>query len=157
MKMMHVYLMHSPDKALDAIKTIDQESTDLVIGLGLVLLVDDNGGWQWYAFANLQDPKASEDERVLSALKKGGVRSDFSTLLEALSRLSQQVIGGNAVVDRESHQSGAKPEGHLFIFVRGRRQCHKFPGWHLTLRPSQGFISRRPTQRWWCSGNWLFS
>jgi hypothetical protein len=79
MDTMHVYLMHSPEKALDAIKTIDQKSTDLVIGLGLVLLVDDDGGWQWYAFANLRAPKPAEDERVLSALKKGGVRSDFST------------------------------------------------------------------------------
>lgn len=79
MDLMHVYLMHTPDKALDAIQTIDAESIDLVVGLGVIILVDDGGDWHWYAFANLRDAKPSDDERVTAALTKGGIRSDSST------------------------------------------------------------------------------
>lgn len=79
MELMHVYLMYSPEKALDAVKAIDRESIDLVIGLGVILLVNDDREWQWYVFANIRDAKPAEDARIVSALKNGGIRSDFST------------------------------------------------------------------------------
>jgi hypothetical protein len=84
----------------------------------LFYLWDDDGGWQWYAFANLHDPKPTDDERALTALKKGGIRSDFSTM----QRLSHPWLAASVSGTYQQITTGLWMAFHKWEDAKGRKR-----------------------------------
>jgi hypothetical protein len=78
METANVYYANGLRKALDALRQLDSESKDLLIGLALVLLVRDNGDDDWYVYANLENPKPADTARVTSVLAQCGTKTDYS-------------------------------------------------------------------------------
>jgi len=63
---------------MEAVEKLDSESKYLLIGLALVLLVNDNGNPDWYIYTNLRNPKPEDCTRILATLKKYGTPTDLS-------------------------------------------------------------------------------
>jgi hypothetical protein len=72
-----IYQLPTMQDALTAIERLDIESSDLMAGLGLFLLVEENGCADWYVFANLKDPTPEDRIRILGVLDQRGVRTDL--------------------------------------------------------------------------------
>jgi hypothetical protein len=76
---MYVEFVHQmPDvsEAYQAVLKLDQELSELVVGLGIILLVRDDGSPDWYFFVNLNNPDSEDKIRILGLLDKVGVRTD---------------------------------------------------------------------------------
>jgi len=79
-----VYQLPSVKETLTTIDDLDEESSDLLVGLGVFTLVRDDDSVEWYVFANLKSPSSEDRVRVLAKLDRKGVRTDLraSDLME---------------------------------------------------------------------------
>ena len=78
MEQMHIYRMRGLEPALMAAQTLDAESKDLGIGMGLILLAREKGPDDWYLFANLENPRDGDTSRVVRVLSQAGSLSNYT-------------------------------------------------------------------------------
>ena len=80
MEIPYVYRMKTFKDTLEALEALDAESKDLLVGLGVVLLVQDNGDADWYVFGNLEKPQPADRARIISTLVAHGDKTDYTLI-----------------------------------------------------------------------------
>jgi hypothetical protein len=84
METQFVYRMRTFKDALEAVEALDAENNRLLIGLGVMLLMPDNGDADWYVFGTLKNPESMDRTRILAILATHGDHSDYT--IERLAR-----------------------------------------------------------------------
>jgi hypothetical protein len=74
----HIYHVRDLRQTLELFGKLDSESADVVVGLALVLLLRDDGGGDLYVYANLENPTAATNSRILGTLQEYGSATDLS-------------------------------------------------------------------------------
>jgi len=76
---MHVEFVHqmpSVTAAYEAVLNLDGETSDLVRGSGIILLIREEGSADWYIYVDLNDPSSEDKARILYVMDTEGTRTD---------------------------------------------------------------------------------
>jgi hypothetical protein len=76
MRVEFVHQMPSVRDAYQAVLKLEDEAPPLVCGLGIILLIRQDGSPDWYFYVDLNDPSGEDKSRILSVMDKTGTRTD---------------------------------------------------------------------------------
>jgi hypothetical protein len=76
MRVEFVHQMPSVKEAFQVVLKLEKETSRLVRGAGIILLVRQDGSPDWYLYVDLRDASAEDKSRILGMMDKSGTRTD---------------------------------------------------------------------------------